>query len=143
MKQREILFRGQDLITSEWKYGFFYQTEHSISYIQSKKPGYPFEHGVVKEKTVTQYTGLKDINGKKIFEGDICKISAEEPYPDVGFATDYDWSQIGSIKMIDCAWCVLAKSKDSIFLYDVINRDIDINIKILGNIFENHELLEK
>ncbi|EOC0750380.1 YopX family protein [Listeria monocytogenes] len=75
-----------------------------------------------------QYTGLKDKNGKKIFEGDIvnCKFFDRM----VGDIT-------GVINFIDCVWAVSDfKNKR---LYQLI--DVD-NIEIIGNIHENPELLE-
>ncbi|EKM3316284.1 hypothetical protein PUA00_003114 [Listeria monocytogenes] len=75
-----------------------------------------------------QYTGLKDKNGKKIFEGDIvnCKFF-DRMVGDIA----------GVINFIDCVWAVIDfKNKR---LYQLI--DVD-NIEIIGNIHENPELLE-
>ncbi|MBC1671217.1 hypothetical protein HB950_02665 [Listeria welshimeri] len=82
----------------------------------------------VDPETIGQYTGLKDKNGKKIFEGDIvnCKFFDRM----VGDIT-------GVINFIDCVWAVSDfKNKR---LYQLI--DVD-NIEIIGNIHENPELME-
>lgn len=69
---REILFRGK--FGEEWKYG----------YLSVEPKGFvikePYELNQshiwhIDPKTVSQYTGLTDKNGTKIFEGDILEFT--------------------------------------------------------------------
>ena len=71
--KREILFRGWNKKNKRWLYGYYLvnRGEHFISPDEFVNPLEPYEDYVVDADTVSQYTGLKDAKGVKIFEGDI------------------------------------------------------------------------
>ena len=95
-------------------------------------------------KTIGQYTGLKDENGKEIYEGDIIEFSYDV------FTGNFDTKVgRGTIEFIDGAFYIKPfeieerKVKDTDnegwFLLYTVNTD---TLKVIGNIYDNPELLE-
>jgi uncharacterized phage protein (TIGR01671 family) len=117
---REIKFRGKRLENGEWAYGNYIHfagdgfEEHHITSFKAWE-----DNDKVDPETVGQYTGLKDKNGKKIYEGDILRYSDGEI---LGVAFDNKTSQFTT------------KTR---WLWTII----DV-CEIIGNIHENPELLE-
>lgn len=70
--KREILFRGKRIDNGEWVYGYFWHIKEHYNpklsnrhCIKSIKNGLDYE---VIPETISQFTGLTDKNGVKIFE---------------------------------------------------------------------------
>ncbi|HAA3016071.1 TPA_asm: hypothetical protein GYW62_07855 [Listeria monocytogenes] len=129
---RAIGFRGKRIDNREWVYGNLMQFEDSATFIfADERKGastLTYAHFIINnmhaidEKTIDQYTGLKDKNGKKIFEGDVGWDEHNECYGVVKFEEGkflYVWENI---------------AED---LWEVADA-----IEICGNIHENLELLE-
>ena len=72
---REILFRAKRLTDQKWTYGDFTEVVGDCPRILSNEDVTMY---AVDPETVGQYTGLKDKNGKKIFEGDAVWFSGEK-----------------------------------------------------------------
>lgn len=73
----EILFRAQAIDTREWIYGFYIEID-----VEEETHSYIFHQGesiLVNIDTVSQFIGLDDCHGEKIFEGDIVQCLSTTP----------------------------------------------------------------
>ena len=128
---REIKFRAWDKV-SKMYYSGDYDFHFTKSwYVQEKEK--PWEMNVLVSSTtgiLMQYTGLKDKNGKEAYFGDLIKL-----WEDRKVVYEIRWGSImGRIFLHH-----LDKNGDSGYQY---GSDIQEG-KIVGNIYENPELLKE
>lgn len=148
---REILFKAKRLDNGEWVEGYLVKHPSAIQFgITNYSPWYihrppvdPDDNGGVYNidpETVCQYIGLSDKNKKKIFEGDILQYFDNEMQV-VEWSDEYGQMMLHTyseherkkgrkvVKEMTEGWNYL----DDYPLSDM---------PILGNIFDNPELLE-
>ncbi|MFS9230492.1 YopX family protein [Streptococcus australis] len=117
-------------------------------------------HGFEKEKydfydlELMQSTGLKDKNGKEIFEGDILKFNDEWPdycyegYVDgsidginhVEIKREKTYFAFGKTKIPESS--LIALVEDEHYPFEELLTEASYEFEIIGNIYENPELLE-
>ena len=118
---REILFRGKSIYTCKWA--------------ESVCP-----HGVMRSghlcddfipETVGQFTGLLDKNGKKIFEGDIVDCWSEGV------------NAKGTVQQRkDGLWIIYPAWQKTIMWGLCPDEYCNTTVEVIGNIYDNPELLE-
>ena len=136
---REILFRGKRKDNDAWVYGDLVQWSDGVQIFDYDGVG-KVKNNVIPE-TIGQYTGLTDKNGKKIFEGDIVKITDRnvcfETMAVIEFGNPnglYNWG-----------W-QLKPLENKPFAIEILHwvdmEDSGAFVEVIGNIHDNPELLK-
>lgn len=126
----EILHKAKSLITKEWIEGYIVIYPSGVAEIIEKKEQKPDVMQVipVDPKTVCVYIGLKDKNKKKIFENDILRL-ANGAYLRVSWHT------------FKASWVISKKGwMYNHFFGEAVEPE---NVEVVGNVFDNPELLER
>ena len=137
---REILFRGKRLDNGAWETGSLVIVRMDCNdaqyYIADKMTGY---HTPVDPSTVGQYTGLKDKNGKKIFEGDILHIAKIADGLGGYYQHPPDYPVNVVVKWDLCAWMWETLCEDKRYI-SFPNAWSHYECEIIGNVHDNPEL---
>lgn len=133
---REIKFRGKRLDDGEWVYGSYINYKsiygkqcHTI--VTNANLEKDITKNQIAPKTLGQFTGLKDKNGKDIYEGD--KIIGKRHY---------------GKKVVDVIGFVFYDKETTCYKVDCNyfnGRRLSAwkNIEVIGNIYDNQELLDE
>ena len=164
--QREIKFRGKTVNSNEWIYGM------TISKGMIKRKANKFFMEVeenrwkgLQDGSLGQYTGLKDKNGKEIYEGDILYV---KEFANNTFNLQFSFDEIKVFALSECKGNLLQEYKCVISFVDgnMIAKLIDAKLydcelyistlfgdmrysqpifefEIIGNIHDNPELIKE
>lgn len=128
---REILFRGK--FGNEWKYGFLSIEPQGLVI---KEPYKNDSSNVwhIESDTIGQYTGFKDKDGNKIFEGDIVEFTDSD-----GDTTLYEVFWDGNNGKFAIAASGNRNYVDDFELFDeLFERNEYFKLfEVIGNIFDN------
>ena len=139
---REIKFRGKRIKNGEWVYGDLRQENSGRKVIMTNLSTWgdnpddvePYGDDItIDPNTIGQYTGIKDKNGKEIYEGDIVKTPLLDPI--FGDILADAWCN-ALIRFNQGSFVVSYYNSHNIYLQDLCDK-----IELLGNIHDNPELL--
>ena len=137
---RQIKFRGKDIETGEWLYGYLVQPigQNPSIYVQDVKTEGVASFFVydVEESTVGQFTELLDKNENEIYDGDIVKAPLLDPiFRDIL----KDAFTEAVVKYNNGAFVVSYYNES----HNIYIQDLYEKIEVIGNIHDNTDILDE
>lgn len=125
---KEALFKAKRIGDGKWVEGYYQkrynklgEVEHLIFHCESYEV---WEYVEIDISTLCEYTGKNDNNGNKIWSNDIVKFDGCSNY---AIFWDSDYCAFGSCYYSD---------------FDHLSKYRNTTLEVVGNIFDNPELLE-
>lgn len=142
-KLNRVKFRGISFETFDWIYGYPLNILNNYFILDPLD----FTHNAGKEliqvnkeskqvykETVSQFIGMTDIDHKEIYEGDIVEFTFEIGVKRIGYVT-FLQQELGYVVVFDNFDKRLGHRNNGSHYYQ------DTNLKVIGNLFENKDLI--
>ena len=161
---RTIKFKGKDIKTRKWVYGYLYKlslpsgeactilTQDNTHLDNSLEPKYDLAFTlyvdlfVVNPTTICQFTGLYDKNGKEIYEDDVLLWTRKNVHIEGHQPQDLLYKCVVYYDDNKCAFqfrCELSCGACVGWLDFDDDRADESFVEVVGNIHDNPELIEK
>lgn len=136
--KREILFRGKAK-NGTWSQGFLIENQGRTFICQ----GHPenLYYVEVNQETIGQYIGLSDINGNKIFDGDILD-SMTGKYSNNGYSFICKWEGADPYLFYQGMCYGPGETNNWMNKYPLTEKNV-CDLRIVGNIYDNPEMVKK
>lgn len=137
---REIEFKGKLKVSGEWAFGNLCKRVDG-GYIVTPDETPIGKYGAIIEGTESQYTGIDDMEGNKIFENDILEVNEEGRKL---FGTSFElYRKYQLVGFNDGCFMTGRNIIAPKTHYDTYLWVIKDYVKVVGNKFDNPELLEE
>lgn len=132
---REILFKAKTIDNNEWVEGLLtiMWGQYHIINPENENTAY-----LIDTETICQYTGLTDKNGVKIWENDVVKYEDAE----ADFEGYHDNVFVNVGKTCITPQGVFFTNRQTVDMDDLWLSECSVDAEVIGNIFDNPELLE-